>query len=72
MASLELTRRGLERSQHRVLVTLAQLTADDLAAAATPTRTVAEQLALFGAHDLYHLGQIAMVRRLPGKPRALG
>jgi hypothetical protein len=65
-------RTELERSQGTVLTKLAHLTAEDLAAAGTPNRTVAEQLALFGAHDLYHVGQIAMVRRLLGKPRALG
>jgi len=65
-------RAALECSQDTVVTKLAHLAAEDLAAAATPTRTVAEQLALFGAHDMYHLGQIAMVRRLLGKPRALG
>ncbi len=65
-------RTALEWSERIVLERLAELQPEHLAAAATPTRTVGEQLALFGAHDFYHLGQLATVRRLLGKPGALG
>jgi uncharacterized damage-inducible protein DinB len=65
-------RSALERSERIVLERLAVLEPAELAAMATATRTVGEQLALFGAHDFYHLGQLGMVRRLLGKPAALG
>jgi hypothetical protein len=65
-------RAALELSERIVLERLAALEPESLAAAATATRTVGEQLALFGAHDFYHLGQLGTVRRLLGKPGALG
>ena len=65
-------RAALEWSERIVLQRLGELQPEHLAAAATPTRTVGEQLALFGAHDFYHLGQLGTVRRLLGKPGALG
>lgn len=69
---LSAIRDELESSQVSVLSTLSRIDASRLAEAATPARTVAEQLALFGAHDWYHIGQIGVVRRLLGKPGAVG
>lgn len=65
-------RAELDTSQTAVLTRLRNLDPAVLASPATPTRSVGDQLALFGAHDWYHIGQLALLRRLLGKPSVSG
>ena len=51
----------------------AQLTGDQLAGpppvrVATPDGTLSGAIALFAFHDAYHIGQIALIRRVLGQP----
>ncbi len=70
--SLMLIRQALNRSYGAVLDRLQKLDPSSLQAPATPKTTLAEQLFLYGAHDWYHIGQLAMLRRLLGIPAAVG
>jgi uncharacterized damage-inducible protein DinB len=60
----------LDRSQSQLMEALGRMTAEDLARPVGDA-TVSEKLAFLQFHEAYHAGQIAILRRMAGKPGAI-
>jgi uncharacterized damage-inducible protein DinB len=59
---------ALARSQQHLMAAFDHLPPQTLAARANDGRTLAEVLGFFQFHEAYHTGQIALVRRIAGRP----
>jgi uncharacterized damage-inducible protein DinB len=71
---LEELRDELQRAHERLLTVLESRTEADLGAEITTPRgtiTLGQRLAFLAGHELYHAGQIALLRRMLGKPGAI-
>jgi uncharacterized damage-inducible protein DinB len=71
---LEKLRDELQRAHERLLTVLESKTEADLSAEITTPRgtiTLGQRLAFLAGHELYHAGQIALLRRMLGKPGAI-
>ena len=58
----------LARSQQAIMGALDDMASKALATRANDGRTLAEVLGFFHFHEAYHTGQIALVRRIVGRP----
>lgn len=58
----------LARSQQQVMAAFDDMSTSALATRAKDGRTLAEVLGFFHFHEAYHTGQIALVRRIVGRP----
>ena len=58
----------LARSQQQVMAAFDDMSSQTLARRASDGRTLAEVLGFFHFHEAYHTGQIALVRRIVGRP----
>ena len=58
----------LARSQQQVMAAFDEMSSHTLARRANDGRTVAEVFGFFHFHEAYHTGQIALVRRIVGRP----
>jgi uncharacterized damage-inducible protein DinB len=58
----------LARSQQQLMAAFDDMSQQTLAARANDGRTLAEVLGFFHFHEAYHTGQIAVVRRIVGRP----
>ena len=58
----------LSRSQQQVMAALDDMSSQRLATRANDGRTLAEVIGFFHFHEAYHTGQIALVRRIVGRP----
>jgi len=58
----------LARSQQQVMAAFDDMSSQTLAQRANDGRTLAEVLGFFHFHEAYHTGQIALVRRIVGRP----
>ena len=61
---------ALDRSQERLRAGLARVSAETLASPAGDG-TFGDTLAFFHFHEAYHAGQVALLRRMAGKDRAI-
>lgn len=71
---LEVLRDNLHRAHERLMTVLEAKTEADLSAEITTPRgtiTLGQRLAFLAGHELYHAGQIALLRRILGKPGAI-
>lgn len=59
---------ALARSQQQVMAAFDDMSSKALATRANDGRTLAEVLGFFQFHEAYHTGQIALVRRIVGRP----
>jgi uncharacterized damage-inducible protein DinB len=66
--ALSVIKSELARSQQAVMGALDDMASKTLAARANDGRTLAEVLGFFHFHEAYHTGQIALVRRIVGRP----
>lgn len=58
----------MARSQQQVMAAFDDMASRTLATRANDGRTLAEVLGFFHFHEAYHTGQIALVRRIVGRP----
>ena len=58
----------LARSQQQVMAAFDEMASKTLTTRANDGRTLAEVLGFFHFHEAYHTGQIALVRRIVGRP----
>ena len=58
----------LARSQQQVMAAFDDMSSQMLTRRANDGRTLAEVLGFFHFHEAYHTGQIALVRRIVGRP----
>jgi uncharacterized damage-inducible protein DinB len=58
----------LARSQQQVMAAFDDMSVQTLTRRANDGRTLAEVLGFFHFHEAYHTGQIALVRRIVGRP----
>jgi len=74
--TLDALRDALDRSRDRLLAAFDTLTAEQLAAepeapSGSATGPLGHRLALLIAHEAYHAGQVAMLRRVGGRAGAI-
>lgn len=65
---LDSIKTDLVRSQQQLLTALESMSDKELAAPSYDGRPLAEVLSFFQFHETYHAGQIALLRRIIGKP----